>query len=99
MSTNTPSSAAAKPKLKTSAMIASIAGEGQRTQAAPFGHALVELPDGITPRHHQFAHEAVGRAHAEALGHVRPATTMVEVSRLIEPWILVEIEATALIEG
>jgi transketolase len=32
-----------KPKLKTSAMIASIAGEGQRTQAAPFGNALVEL--------------------------------------------------------
>ncbi|MCG5243388.1 transketolase family protein [Azospirillum doebereinerae] len=38
---NTP--AAAKPKLKTSAMIASIAGEGQRTKPAPFGHALVEL--------------------------------------------------------
>jgi len=32
-----------KPKLTTSAMIASIAGEGQRTKAAPFGHALVEL--------------------------------------------------------
>nr|WP_067288961.1 transketolase C-terminal domain-containing protein [Marinobacterium profundum] len=32
-----------KPKLKTSAMIASIASEGQRTQLAPFGHALVEL--------------------------------------------------------
>ena len=32
-----------KPRLTTSAMIASIAGEGQRTQAAPFGHALVEL--------------------------------------------------------
>lgn len=30
-------------KLKTSAMIASIAAEGQRTKAAPFGHALVEL--------------------------------------------------------
>ncbi|MCP8686387.1 transketolase family protein [Marinobacterium sedimentorum] len=32
-----------KPKLKTSAMIASIASEGQKTQSAPFGHALVEL--------------------------------------------------------
>ena len=32
-----------KPKLKTSAMIASIAGEGQATRPAPFGHALVEL--------------------------------------------------------
>lgn len=34
---------AQKPRLKTSAMIASIAGEGQRTKSAPFGHALVEL--------------------------------------------------------
>ena len=34
---------AQKPKLKTSAMIASIASEGQRTKAAPFGHALVKL--------------------------------------------------------
>jgi transketolase len=32
-----------KPKLKTSAMIASIASEGQKTKSAPFGHALVEL--------------------------------------------------------
>ena len=31
------------PKLKTSAMIASIAGDDQKTKAAPFGHALVEL--------------------------------------------------------
>jgi transketolase len=36
---------AAKPRLKTSAMIASIAGEGQRTRAAPFGRALVELAE------------------------------------------------------
>lgn len=33
----------AKPRLTTSAMIASIASEGQRTKAAPFGHALVAL--------------------------------------------------------
>jgi transketolase len=32
-----------KPRLTTSAMIASIAGEGQRTRSAPFGHALVQL--------------------------------------------------------
>lgn len=32
-----------KPRLKTSAMIASIAGEGQATRPAPFGHALVDL--------------------------------------------------------
>jgi len=39
--------------------------------------------------------EAIGRAHAEVLGHVRPATTMVEIEALIEPWMLVEIEADA----
>ncbi|MGU7769960.1 transketolase family protein [Burkholderia sp. MR1-5-21] len=39
MSTTT----ASKPRLKTSAMIASIAADGQATRAAPFGHALVEL--------------------------------------------------------
>lgn len=37
--------APAKPRLKTSAMIASIAAEGQRTKAAPFGHALAALAD------------------------------------------------------
>ena len=38
--TSTP---AGKPRLTTSAMIASIAAEGQKTKPAPFGHALVEL--------------------------------------------------------
>jgi transketolase len=37
------STVASKPRLKTSAMIASIAGEGQRTRLAPFGNALVAL--------------------------------------------------------
>ncbi len=37
--------AAKKPRLTTSAMIASIAGEGQRVKAAPFGKALVELAE------------------------------------------------------
>lgn len=41
--------------------------------------------------------QAVGRAHAELLGGVRPATTMVEVSRLIENWMLVEVEADAVL--
>ncbi len=37
----TPAAAASKPRLTTSAMIASIASEGQRTKTAPFGHALI----------------------------------------------------------
>ena len=41
--------------------------------------------------------EDVGRAHAEVFGDVRPATTMVEVSRLIDPDLLVEIEIEAVV--
>lgn len=37
----------------------------------------------------------IGRAHGEFFGQVRPAATMVEVARLIEPAMLVEIEADA----
>lgn len=41
--------------------------------------------------------QEVGRAHAEVLGHARPATTLVEVSGFIDPGILVEIEAIAVV--
>ena len=41
----------------------------------------------------------IGRAHGEAFADIRPASTMVEVSRLIDPDLLVEIEADAVIIG
>lgn len=41
--------------------------------------------------------QAIGKAHQEVFGTIKPCTTMVEVSRLIDPKYLVEVEATAVL--
>ena len=43
--------------------------------------------------------EKIGRAHGEVFRDIRPVSTMVEVSRLIDPAMLVEIEAEAIVES
>ncbi len=45
------------------------------------------------------AWEKIGKAHAEFFRDILPAATMIEVSRLIDPGMLVEIEADAIVDG
>ena len=66
--------------------------------AAVLAQAGVEISDVVRTR--MFVTditrwEEYGKAHGEVFGAVLPATTMVEVSALIDPAILVEVEATA----
>jgi enamine deaminase RidA (YjgF/YER057c/UK114 family) len=43
--------------------------------------------------------QEIGRAHGEFFANIRPASTMLEIKRLIDPQMLVEIEADAVIQG
>ena len=42
--------------------------------------------------------QEAGRAHGEFFGHVKPASTMLEVSAFLDPELLIEIEATAIVD-
>jgi enamine deaminase RidA (YjgF/YER057c/UK114 family) len=84
-----------------------IVGEGDAYAQASFifakiGRALLEagasLSDVVRTRMYltDLAHaEAVGRAHREAVGAVRPAATMIQISALVDPRLVVEIEVDA----
>ena len=70
-----------------------------KTIEAALAQAGASMADVVRTRIHMANIEQwpeVGRAHGEVFGSIRPATTMVEVKRLIDPDMLVEIEADAI---
>ncbi len=76
------------------------ASQAMRNVEAALGQAGASLADVVRTRIYvaDIADwEAVARAHREAFGSVRPAATLVEISRLADPDALVEIEADAVI--
>ncbi|MBN9663769.1 MAG: RidA family protein [Acidobacteria bacterium] len=88
-----------------------IVGEGDPYEQARYvfqkiGQALKQagasLDDVVRTRMfitHLAHQDAIGRAHFEAVGHVRPAATMVQISSLVDSRLLVEIEVDAYLGG